>query len=159
MGGLSRFHNGGAFCKAIPLLQNVAVTAGGSGDDTQVSSGWINVAGYGSAKVVIQAKSTIAANKALNMTAGLQDATDSSGDGNAAYGSGVTAKQMDGNTGTPETNNLTTMELDYDLAGARGFIEFQMTPDMTATGTDTSNLSAVLLLFGSGEEPSSQHAN
>lgn len=155
MGGLSRFRDGGAFCKAVALTQNSALTAGGSGDATEVDSGWISVAGYSSAKLIIQAKSSIASAKALNVTAGLKDATDSSGTGPAAFGTGVTSKQMDG----PGTNTLSILELDYNLAGARGYIQANITPDLTATSTDTSNFSAILLLFGAGEEPISGRAN
>lgn len=157
MGGLSRYHNGGAFCKAIPLLQAVALTAGGSGNNTEVNSGWINVEGYLSAKLVIQAESNIAANKALQMSANLEDATDSSGDGAADFGGSVTTKQMDGGTGS-ESNSLSVLEMDFDLAGARGFVRAQITPNLTATGTDTSSVSATLLLFGGGEDPITQSA-
>lgn len=155
MGGISRMRDGGAFCKAVALTQNNALTAGGSGDATEVDSGWINVAGYQSCKLVIQAKSSIASAKALNMTAALKDATDGSGTGSATFGTGVTAKQMDG----PGTNTLSAMELDYDLRGARGYIQANLTPDLTATSTDTSNFSAVLILFGAQEDPETARAN
>jgi hypothetical protein len=159
MGGIARFSNGGASCKAVHLSHGTLVTAGGTGDNTEIDSGWIDVRGYRSAKLVILAKSSIAANKALNIIAALKDATDSSGTSSATYGTGVTGSQMDAGGAGGVTNHLSQMELDYDLSGARGYIQANVTPDMTASGTDTSNVSFLLLLFGAGEEPITAKAN
>jgi hypothetical protein len=155
MSGPSRFHDGGAFCKAVPLAV-ISLTAGGTGDNTEAISSYIDVRGYCSAKLVLMAKSSITAAKVLNVTAALKDATDTSGTGAAAYGSGVTSKQMDAGA---VTNNLTVMELDYDLAGCRGFIASDITPDLTASGTDTSTINVLLILFGAAEQPSTARAN
>ncbi|HCE09762.1 MAG TPA: hypothetical protein DEQ40_14410 [Oxalobacteraceae bacterium] len=156
MGGLSRFHDGGAFCKAINLGVNNALTAASTGDNTLVTSAYVDVRGYQSAKLVITALSSITAAKLLNMTAGLSDATDTSGTGAAAFGTGVTTKQVDAGA---VTAHLSQLVLDYNLAGCRGYIASTVTPDLTNSATDTSNFSVTLLLFGAGEEPVSDRAN
>lgn len=157
MGGLSRFHDGGAFATAIPL-SIISATAAGTGDATEVVSSYVDVRKYQSAKLVLIALSTIAANKELDVTAGLKDATDTSGTGGAAFGTGVTAKKMDGSTGAL-TAHYSVMELDYNLAACRGYIASDITPDLTASGTDTTILSATLLLFGAAETPITARVN
>lgn len=152
-----KFSNGGAYCRSARLIGNTAVTAGGSGDATQVDSAWIDrlpadCGPFHSAKIIISYTATLAAAATLAFAAQFRDATDGSGTGAANYlaaiGSTVVA------TGPTGGGTVTgTVELDVDLVAAREFFQARITPDLSAANTDTAAFSVVAVLFGGREQP------
>jgi hypothetical protein len=117
---------------------NASLTAGGTGDDTEVVGQIIDRAAYGYAQsvlIAIPCKAVLTANKALNIAwhlehgnaSNLSDATDYVNVGAAAVLSSVAGGTVRGVFGN-----------DVDLGGASRYIRLKFTPDLTASSTDTA---------------------
>ena len=134
-----------------------SATAGGTGDATEVSGGWIDRQNFLSAKLIINYKATLADTETISVAANLQDASSSGGTGAADYGTALASTvQATSDGGTAETG---VVELDFDLSGAKQYIQAQFTPDLSASGTDTAIVSAVLVLAGNDNPPVTARAN
>lgn len=153
----SSLHDVGAYLKS-EYGGFVSVTAGGGGDGSEVSGPWVDVGGAETAKVILGYTTTLAENATLSLAANLQDATDSSGTDSADYGSGVssTVVATGGTGGTTETGS---MELDFNLRSANGYIRNQFTPTMSASSADTASVMSVVVLGGGNELPVTQKSN
>ncbi|WP_370677635.1 hypothetical protein [Pleomorphomonas sp. PLEO] len=155
-----KFHNGGAYCRSAFVAINKTATAAGTGDATEVDGAWVDrkpsdAGAFMSAKLVIAYTATLAATKTLAIAAQFRDATDSSGTSADDYGDAIASTVVA--TGPAGGGTVTgTVEVDVDLAAAREFIQAQVTPDLNASGTDTVEWSAVLLLFGTDRQPITQ---
>lgn len=157
---LSDKKNGGAAAISAPGSISTAIAAG-AGDATAVTGAYIDrtlggtVGQVGSGKLIVEYKTTLSASKALSLAVSFNDATSSGGAGAAAYGPSYasTAIVTDGGSGGTYTG---TVEFDVDFSGARNFIAPIVTPDLTATGTDTATISGVWVLFGSDRNPISK---
>jgi len=130
---------------------NGSATAGGGGDATEVNGAWTDRLGtkgmYMTAKLVITYTATLAATKTLAFAVNIQDASDSSGTGAADFGDALASTVVD----TGESGGSTevgTIELDFDLSSAKEFIRSQITPDLSATGTDTCSWQATWIFGG-----------
>jgi hypothetical protein len=121
--------------------------AAGAGDNTEVDSGYIDRQGYDSCKMIIGYSATLAEGKTLSIAANLQDATSSGGAGVADYGT-AKANGVVATGGTGGSTETGVVELDFDLSGANQFIRGQMTPDLSATATDTADLMMIIILGG-----------
>lgn len=161
MSGRTRFHDGGAYCRSVFQAINKTATAGGSGDATEVDGAWVDreLSGVGmamSAKLVIAYTATFGETGAtLTFALNFQDATASDGSGSDDFDSAVTATTAatGDSGGSTETG---TFEVDIDLSGANQFIRAQITPNLSASGTDTCEWSAVIVFFGDHRQPSTQ---
>jgi hypothetical protein len=127
---------------AVHLTDNASLTAGGTGDATEVVGQIIDRNTYGYAQsiaILIGCKAVLAANKALNIAwhlehgdaSNLSDAADYVNVGAAAVLSSVAGGTVRGVFGN-----------DVDLGGAKRYIRLKYTPDLTASGTDTAECSA-----------------
>lgn len=127
-------------------------TAGGSGDDAEVDGEWIDRQGYLSGKLIIAFEATLADGETLSIGSNFQDASDSSGTGAADFGDAEASavRATGGSGGSTEKGQV---EIDIDLSGAKQFVRAQFTPDLSAAGTDTAKLAAVLVLGGADEVP------
>lgn len=152
----SEIYNGGAYCRSARGTGNNAVTAGGSGDATEVNAAWVSrEAATGlanSMKVIVSYTATLAAGATLTFAGNMQDATAIGGTGAADYGDAVAATVVaTGATGgSTETG---TFEIDVDLAGAREFVRAQITPNLSASGTDTAAWNVTYVFFGDQRRP------
>lgn len=145
-------NNAGALLAARYAAAGVDVTAGGTGDNTEVDGAWIDRRGFNSLKVVIPYTATLAATKTLSIAANLQDASASDGTGAADYGTALAATvQATGATGGSTETGV--VELDYDVSGCDRYVRIQFTPNLSATGTDVAEMGAVYILAGSTENP------
>jgi hypothetical protein len=162
MGGFSGVHDGGAYVRSARSLGNQTATAAGAGDNTEVNGGWVSRASSRgiaqSAKLIINYTTTLAAAATLKFAVNFQDAVDVSGTGAADYpanGEAIafTTAATGGTGGSTETG---TFEVDVDLGGAREFIRAQITPDLSAGGTDTLAWSATYLFFGDQRGPTTK---
>ncbi|MBO6511772.1 MAG: hypothetical protein JJ979_25360 [Roseibium sp.] len=92
------------------------------------------------------------------MAANLQDASDNAGANVADYGDVLesTVVAAGGSGGSTEKD---TVELDFDLTGAKRYIRPQFTPDLSAANTDTATVSATLVLMGTRKQPVSKALN
>lgn len=150
--------NGGYRCRSAFALLATAVAAG-TGDNTEASGPYADrlIAGKGhaqSAKLIISYSATLAADKTLSITASIQDNAANSGNGTdfgAALAKTVVATGASG--GSTETG---TIELDFDISSAERYVRAQITPDLSATATDTATISAAWVFFGAENGPISK---
>ena len=128
--------------------------AAGTGDATEVDSGWIDRTGKFSAKLIISYTATLADTETISFAANLQDASAAAGTGAADFGTALASTvQATGDTGgTTETG---VVELDFNLMTADNFIQAQVTPDLSASGTDVATWAAVIVLGGAETLPAS----
>ena len=136
----------------------VQATAGGSGDNTEAISAYVDRTDYGSCKVLIEYTATMGAGETLTLAAGLKDATSSGGTGAAAFGTGLSATVIA--TGpSPQVAQTGCIELDYNLNGARQYIAATVTPNLSASGTDTCVLGVSVVGGGNRENPVTARSN
>lgn len=153
----SELLNGGAFCRTARHSGANTATAAGTGDATAVTGLYVDrtqtdAGPFLSAKLVINWSATLAATKTLSLAAQFKDATDASGTGVANYGTAIAAAVVA--TGPAGGGTVTgTTEIDVDLSHAREFFTADITPDLSATGTDTVAWSASYVLFGAKSQP------
>ncbi|BCH33130.1 hypothetical protein MesoLjLc_50600 [Mesorhizobium sp. L-8-10] len=156
----ARMHDGGAFSRSVFQAINKTATAGGSGDATEVNGDWVDreLASVGralSAKLVIAFTAALGQDETLTFAMNFQDATSLAGAGAADFSDAVTATTVatGDSGGSTETG---TFEVDIDLSGAKQFIRTQVTPNLSASGTDTCEWSAILMFYGDHRQPSTQ---
>lgn len=155
----SQFLNGGAYARSAPSGAG-SLTAGGGGDNTAINGPYFDrkSADYSrplSCKVVISFRAVLAAGATLSIAAKLQDAVDAAGTGAADYGDAL-ASAIVATGGVGGSTEEGTIELDFELEGAREFIRSVVTPDLSAANTDTAIVSACLVLFGADRVPYSK---
>ena len=133
------------------LIPN-AVTAGAAGDGTEQDGAWIDRDDRLSAVFVIPFSTTLAEGETLTLAANLQDATASDGTGAADYGDAYAAAVVatGGTGGSTETGEI---EINVDLGGANRYVRLQVTPTLSATGTDTAAIAGVAVLSGARAYP------
>jgi len=163
MTGFSSVHNGGAYVRSARASGNNTATAAGTGDATEVNAAFQSrlsaTKGIAqSAKLIVSFSAVLAQGATLKFAANFQDALDAAGTGAADYpasGESVlsTTVATGGTGGTTETG---TFEVDVDLGGAREFIRAQITPDLSAGGTDTLSWNAIYLFFGDQRGPATK---
>ncbi|WP_269581970.1 hypothetical protein [Roseibium sp. Sym1] len=153
----SDFLDGGAASRSARVTGNQSATAAGAGDATEVNGAWINrlIEDKGmvqSAKLVIEFTAALGQDETLTFAGNFQDASDSAGTGVADYEDAFSATTAaTGNSGGSTESG--TLEFDINLAGAKQYVRAQITPNLSASGTDTVNWSATLILYGGSRVP------
>lgn len=136
----------------------VAVTAGGGGDATQFAGSWLDRSGYGSAKLVVHYRATLAQGATLSLAADVRDATSNAGAGAAVLGTVLAnAVVATGPTGGGTVRG--TVELDVSFETARQFVQGRVTPDLSAANTDTAQIEFVWIMGGASRQPSTARGN
>ena len=131
--------NSVAKAKAIYVASGTA-TAGGSGDNVKVSGACIDIQPYNAGKLVLTYKTTLAASQTLSFAVEYNQVdTD-----NTPFETPVeiypkTVVQTGAGTKTG------TLEIDLNLASKKRFFGVNITPDLSATGTDTVIWAAALI--------------
>lgn len=142
----------GSYLSSVNALIANTVTAGTGADGAEQNGLWNSHIGFLSGKLVIAYSATLAQAETLTIAANLQDATALAGTGAADYGDAFAAAVVaTGDTGGSTENG--TVELNVDLSSARGYVRAQVTPTLSAVGTDTVDLAAILVLGGAAEYP------
>jgi hypothetical protein len=153
----SKSHNIGAVIAVKRAAANTAVTAGGAGDNTLVTGVTIDLSLLNYPKSAVFAllfTATLAAGKSLfNKSCTIEHGAQSNLSDAAVLftledstGTAI-ATSAGGGTVTGEK------EYDIDLAGAKQYIRIKFTPDMDASGTDTSAIAAAAVFGGSDAVP------
>jgi len=125
------------------------LVAAGTGDATEVTGVGVDCLGYGSAKLVIAAQAVNTATKKLQLSSvKLSYSTD-----NSTWGSDpeLLTANVDVVTGTGA--QVGKYSYDIDLTGQNRYVRVKYTPDHTATGTDTAEVTAVFVLGGADVVP------
>ena len=125
--------------------------AAGTGDATKVTSPDIDRLGYMSGTLVISGQATLQEDKTLKFTIDIQDC--STADGTFASYSAVAATTY-ATGGTGGTTQAFMVPVDVNLEGADRYLNIDITPDLSATGTDTATWAATMILAGPVESVS-----
>jgi hypothetical protein len=144
---------------ALYAAASTAVTAGGSGDATEVTGVTINTASlqtapaiygkdFNSIAFVIAGTTTLADTKALTVTALIEDSANGS-----SWSTLVASSTIVSITASGATTTGFTGKVGVDLTAARQYVRVKFTPNLTATGTDTATVFGVAVLGGSSERP------
>lgn len=162
MTGFSSVHNGGAYARGARAVGSQTATAGGSGDNTVVNTDWVSRASpkgiAQSLKVLVSFSTVLAAGATLKFGGKIQDAIDAAGASAADYpASGQVIAPTTVATGPAGGGTVTgVFEMDVDLVGAREFVRAAITPDLSASGTDTLTWNAVYVFFGDQRGPTTK---
>jgi len=137
----------GAYLKVHDLFVS-ALVAGGTGDDTEVTTQSVDTLGWGSFKFVILAHSNNTADKVLNVkTIKVEySADDSAWDAATTLSASETLC-----TGTGDKYG--SYEYDSSLLGKKRYVRFLYTPDLTADDTDVAEVASLLILGGGDVSP------
>ena len=136
---------------------NTSVTAGGAGDNSAVTGVIIDRAAYNYPQkmtVSFAYTATLAAGKSLFLKTVLVEHDDASNLGSAA-----TLATLENGTGTAIATSAGggtvtgTQKYNVWIGSAKRYIRLKFTPDMDATGTDTSAISVQVLMGGSYKAP------
>lgn len=141
--------NAGAFLKSMACGLATA-TAGGTGDNTAVTGATIDRQGFGSAQLVVVAKSTLASNETLKVAAEIQDSV--LGDGSDWTTAEVLYATTTVDTGA-QTAHVTEKRTNIDLSKYSRYVRINFTPNLSASGTDTTVVAATLVLGGPASLP------
>ena len=142
-------HNIGAFLKA-KCVANARLVAAGTGDATEVVSAAIDTKGYESCKIVIAgAVDSQTADKVLNNVYLKTQFCDTAG------GSYDTPTTLAGSTTVVSGTGAQVGEqvADVNLAGNKRYMQVVYKPDSTASGTDTAQMAAIVVLGGANVLP------
>lgn len=132
----------GKYFKAASC-NGISITAGGTGDNTALTGASIDRLGYGSASFVIAYKTTLAASETLSFAAEYQLSSDGSSWDTAVSLQGATVAR----TGAV-TAGHGVVKFDVNLEGAKRYVRFNFTPNLSASGTDTAVVYGTAILGG-----------
>jgi len=134
--------------RSVFALTSTSVTAGGSGDNTEVDGASLNKAtiGFKAESVVfeVRVRAPLGAPETCIVTANLQDSANGSSWADITTPAVVLTLTGPGGGGTVTG----VARLGYDLNKARQYIRIQATPDCSRANTDTAVMGAGVAIFG-----------
>ncbi len=150
--------------KAHELNENVKViasgcvaslTAGGGGDNSELTGEVIDRLGYESCVLAIPFKAVLATGESLAFTVKVAESDDGSSFGaDETIASAVTAvTQAAGGTCYDTYKLKVKLGADNATAPRKRYLKFKVTPNLSASGTDTAIIAAVVLLGGAQTKP------
>ena len=145
--------NIGDILRVLRAVPNTALTAGGSGDDTEVTGVTIDRATIGmpkSAVVAIPFTATLGEDETLAVTYTVQEGDAANLSDAATLASGTLTAATGGTGGSTETGCL---EIDITPAAGGRYTRVNVTPDLSASGTDTAAISGVVVFGGMDRVP------
>ena len=127
---------------------STAVTAGGSGDNTEVDGATIDLSAIPASprSIVFEVpfRAVLAAAATGIITSNLQD----SADGSSWTDITTPAVLLTLTGGGGGTTEVGVARIGYDLSKARRYVRIQATPNLSATSVDTAVMGAAVALFG-----------
>lgn len=145
----------GSLIRGFPALDSATITAGAGNDNVAVNGNIIDLLSFSkqdfdSCKLIIYYKTTLAGAATLKISAKLQHGAQSNLSDAADYGAQLAVTTFE--TGVV-TGKYGTAELSVDLSGALQYLRATVTADLSAGGTDTVILGALLVLGGGNKAP------
>ena len=131
---------------AAPVL----ILAGGTGDGVKITGETVDTQGYSSVAVVTGYLAALADTKTLSFAHELQESSDDSTWDTAEV---VEAATVYGTGTTGGTNERGKAEFAIDMKLRKRYIRFNVTPDMSATGTDTATFHTIAVMGGANVLP------
>jgi hypothetical protein len=146
--------NIGAWLKSAFAFPTTAALAAGTGDDTEVNGSSIDRFSLGqqvlSGKLLVNWLTTLDTGETLSIAANFQDSPTGT-DQWADYGDVVASTVVV--TAGSDTEFEGVFEMDISLGGAKQHVRVQVTPDLSRAGTDTAEISGVVVFGGADELP------
>jgi len=143
----------GAWLKCYTAMLPAVITAGAGNDGVEVDGTWFPVGSdHTSAMLIISWVAALADTETLSLTANIQDATAQAGTGAADFGEELAITVVATSDGGTTEYGTTVLQLP-EFNGNRGFVRAQITATLSATGTDTVSLGAVLVCGGMADLP------
>lgn len=143
-------HNIDAFIGAATASDSATLTAGGTGDNTQVNGLVLDRNALGSplsASFLARYKAVLGQANTLSLSATVQTADDSGISTNVNTLATFTKAVVD-TGGTGGSTQRGVVRFPVDFAGAQQYVRIQFTPDLSAANTDTAEVSVVAVLGG-----------
>lgn len=140
------FHDSFAALRAKFCAAETDVTAGGTGDNTEVSTAYLDVTEYNSVTFLLPFTATLGDGESLAISGNLQDASAIGGTGVGDFGDAIAATTVITNSGGGTETGVAVAE--FDVSQTRGYVRFQFTPNLSAANTDTAKIGCVAVLGG-----------
>ncbi|HTV07798.1 MAG TPA: hypothetical protein VMD97_01980 [Candidatus Aquilonibacter sp.] len=150
MSNFAMTHNIDAFIGAAAASDDVSLTAGGAGDNTEVNGLAIDRAALSyplSASFIAHYKAVLGAGNTISLSAVVQTADDSGFTENVNTLATFAKAVVDTGAAGGSTQRG-VVRFPVDFAGAQEFVRIQFTPDLSAANTDTADVSVVAVLGG-----------
>lgn len=150
----TQLRNIGALISVLRASANVAATAGGSGDATEVVGAIIDRGEIGfpqSCVLAIPFSATLAEGETLSIACDIESSNDSNLSGATAVKTAASVVVATGPSGGGIVTG--TLELDAAIMGAGRYVRANFTPELSAADTDTAALSSVLVFGGADRLP------
>lgn len=144
----------GDLITVVRAAANTAATAGGTGDNTAVTGAIIDRLAIGnpqSAVLAIPYTATLAAGETLSIGYTVQEGQAANLSDAANLETAASAIVATGPSGGGTVTGV--FEVNVPMAGAGQYVRANFTPDLSASGTDTAALSAVLVFGGADRLP------
>lgn len=141
--------NIGAFIKGIACALFTA-TAAGTGDNTKVNGVTIDRLGFGSCQLAATYKTTLGSAETLTLAVEIQESD--LGDGSDWTTADVIYAATTVETGV-QTAKVGEKLTDIDLSERKRYVRFNITPNLSAAGTDTVVGGLVCTLGGAASVP------
>lgn len=130
----------GAVIVAKNVCEITSLTAAGTGDATEIDGLDLDVTGHSSGKLIITADATLTTDKVLTVATKIRSGA------TAALCNAAVGAVLEAATNICTVSGTTAKrEIDVDLSAYGPFVAFDITPNLTATGTDTAILSATFI--------------
>jgi len=149
----STMRNISAYIKSVFADAIPDIVAAGAGDATESDGIWIDRDGFESCELVMSYETVLALAETLSFAGNIQDADDSGGTNVGDFGTAFTATVVETGDGSPTSTKRGTFIRAFNLHGARRWLRSQITPDLSASGTDTAEVMVLFILGGAIEVP------
>lgn len=135
---------------ALAFLASGQATAAGSGDDTKVTGNTIDLSGFRSGTIAIPYSATLQQDETLSMAVEIQESDDGTS-WDTAEELQASAVEATGDTGGSTETGIVRIADNFE--GRKRYVRVNVTPDLSASGTDTAFWTAVLVQGGAEELP------
>jgi hypothetical protein len=145
--------NIGAYVKAVTATKPTKLGAATGGSGVQIVGETIDRLASKlplSARLAILVRTTLASGQTLSI-APVVETKEEVADSYAQYGDNVAAQVVTANDDGSEI--VTELHVDVDLAGAKQYVRFSLTPTLTHSGSDVAYVGAAAVLGGFSEQP------
>jgi hypothetical protein len=134
--------------KALTAYKATALTAAGSGDNTEITGNSIDLMGYTSLEIVTHYTTTLTAEKTLSLLTKYETSANGSDWNTAVTLQASTVVRTGATTAVDGVHALSLV-----TAGLPRYIRFKVTPDLSHSGTDTATVTGVVVLGGAQVVP------
>lgn len=144
----------GSHLNAVIAHSGGVIVAGGGADGAEVNGDLIDTQGFDSGVLLIAYEAALASSKTLTVAVQLQHGDDSDAgdieDLAATYD--VTSRVLT----EAETATKGVLAIDIDVSRIKRYFRVQVTPTLSASGTDTAEVTSVLVLGGASDLPAAE---